>query len=76
MLYSDIALRAEVFEVGDNGVTVTAAALDDLIRMKEAADRFKDHLALPELRRLRGDAHPDRATQPDPFHFDIEYGAD
>jgi hypothetical protein len=62
-------------EIGESGVTVTAAALDDIILMKEAADRFKDHLALPELRRLRGDVHPDRATE-DPFEFDLEDGAD
>ena len=35
--------------------------------MKEAADRIKDHLALPELRRLRGDAHPERSRDIDPF---------
>jgi hypothetical protein len=62
-------------EIGESGVTVTAAALDDIILMKEAADRSKDHLALPELRRLRGDVHPDRATE-DPFEFDLEDGAD
>lgn len=75
-IYADFAARAEVFEVGAGSVTVTAASLDDIIRMKEAADRWKDHLALPELRRLRGDAHPDRAQVADPFEFDIEDGAD
>ena len=75
-IYADFAARAEVFEVGAGSVTVTAASLDDIIRMKEAADRWKDHLALPELRRLRGDAHPDRAAVTDPFEFDIEDGAD
>ncbi len=74
--YSDIRRGSELFDAGD-GVTVRAASLDDLIRMKEAADRHKDHLALPELRRLRGDAHPDQPTGYDPFgEFDIEDGVD
>jgi hypothetical protein len=30
-------------------------SLDDLIASKEAADRDKDHEALPELRELRDD---------------------
>ena len=48
-----------------------------MIRMKEAADRYKDQLALPELRRIRGDRYPDLATGEDPFgDFDIENGAD
>ena len=74
-VYTDIIARAEIFEIGDSGVTVATAALDDIIRMKEAADRFKDHLALPELRRLQGDCHPNRPA-PDPFEFDIEDGVD
>jgi hypothetical protein len=76
LIYADVAARAEVFEVGAGSVTVTAASLDDIIRLKEAADRWKDHLALPELRRLRGDDHPDLAAVTDPFEFDIEDGAD
>ena len=44
-----------------------AASLDDIIRMKEAADRVKDHRALPELRRIPGDRHPDRSVDEDPF---------
>jgi hypothetical protein len=45
--------------------------------MKEAADRFKDQQALPELRRLRGDQHPDQPRDHDPFaDFDIEYGSE
>lgn len=75
-IYSDIAARSEIFEVGDGGTTVSAASLDDLIRMKEAADRFKDHRALPELRRLRGDSHPERSQIDDPFGFDIENEVD
>jgi hypothetical protein len=45
--------------------------------MKEAADRHKDHVALPELRRLRGDRYPELNTDQDPFgDFDIEAGTD
>ena len=54
-----------------------AASLDDVIRMKEAADRNKDHLALPELRRLRGDRYPNENSDYDPFgEFNIEVGTD
>lgn len=75
-MYADVQPRSIVFTLG-GGQTITAASLDDVIRMKEATDRFKDHQALPELRRLRGDQHPDRPNRPDPFaDFDIEYGAD
>ena len=71
-VYADIVRSAEYFEL-EGGSRVLAASLDDLIRMKEAADRHKDHQALPELRRLRGDAHPERPTGYDPFgDFDIE----
>jgi hypothetical protein len=44
--------------------------------MKEAADRRKDHLALPELRRLRRDRYPELGARDDPFEFNIEDGAD
>lgn len=75
VIYADIHRRAELFDAG--GVTVPAASLDDVIRMKEAADRYKDHLALPELRRLRGDRYPELRTDQDPFgDFDIEDGAE
>jgi len=50
--YDDIARNAELVEAGD-GVLVPVATLDDLIMMKEAADRPKDHEALPQLRGLR-----------------------
>jgi hypothetical protein len=73
---ADIRSGSELFDAG-GGVTVRAASLDDIIRMKGAADRYKDQLALPELRRLRGDPHPEQATESDPFGaFDIEDGAD
>jgi hypothetical protein len=75
VLYADIRRNAGLIEVGR--FVVPAASLDDLIMMKEAADRHKDHLALPELRRLRGDRYPSESTGYDPFgEFDIEVGAD
>lgn len=76
VVYSGIERGSVVFDAG-RGITMPAASLDDVIRMKEAADRHKDHLALPELRRLRGDRYPQLATNDDPFgDFDIEDGAD
>ena len=51
-MYADVQPRSIVFTLG-GGQTITVASLDDVIRMKEATDRFKDHQALPELRRLR-----------------------
>ena len=76
VMYADVQPRSIVFTLG-GGQTITAASLDDVIRMKEATDRFKDHQVLPELRRLRGDQRPDRPSVPDPFaDFDIEYGTD
>jgi hypothetical protein len=41
-------------EIGES--TVLVAALQDIVRSKEIADRPPDHEALPELRRLRDDA--------------------
>lgn len=59
------------------GRQISAASLDDIIRMKEAADRVKDQEALPELRRLRGDSHPERPRDVDPFaDFDNDEGTD
>ena len=76
VVYADIERAEEYIELVD-GQRVPVASLADLIRMKEAADRHKDHLALPELRRLRGDADPRQSTGYDPFGtFDIEDGAD
>lgn len=74
-VYADIERGSGLVDIGD-GRIVRAASLDDLIRMKEAADRHKDHLALPELRRLRGDRYPEHGRAEDPFAFDIEDGAD
>jgi hypothetical protein len=64
--FRELDLSSQLFEVA-KGLLVPAASLDDVIRMKEAADRVKDHLALSELRRLRGDAHPERSRDVDPF---------
>ncbi len=69
--FRELDKSSVLFEVA-RGVLVPAASLDDVIRMKEAADRVKDHFALPELRRLRGDLHPGRARDTDPFEeFDV-----
>lgn len=67
--FQELDRSSQLFEVA-RGVLVPSASLDDVIRMKEAADRVKDHLALPELRRLRNDAHPDRPRDADPFEHD------
>jgi hypothetical protein len=64
--FSELDRFSEVIEI-ENGLLVPTASLDDVIRMKEAADRVKDHQALPELRRLRGDPNPERPRDFDPF---------
>ena len=48
--FSDLAQRAEPIDIG--GVTVRVAALEDIVRSKEAAGREKDRVVLPALRRL------------------------
>ena len=48
--YDDLAARAVTYDLG--GVAVPTAALEDVIRSKEAANRPKDHLTLPILRAL------------------------
>ena len=74
--FTDLTPGTQLFEI-TQGLLVRAASLNDVIRMKEAADRLKDHLALPELRRLRGDAHPERQRDEDLFaEFNIEEGLD
>ena len=45
--YEDLAVRAEAFDI--DGVPVRVAALRDIIRSKEAANRLKDQAALPHL---------------------------
>src|SRR5690606_8653166 len=49
--YDDLASRAIHIELRD-GVSAQIAALEDIIRSKEAADREKDRRALPTLRLL------------------------
>jgi hypothetical protein len=59
--YEDLAPRAVRYDLGD-GLVVPVAALEDIIRSKEAANREKDRQALPTLRLLlrksRGDEPP------------------
>lgn len=45
-------LRANAVELTVQGIRVLVAALDDVIRSKEAANRDKDRIALPALRKL------------------------
>lgn len=49
--YTDLVDHAESFDVG--GFVVQVASLDDVIRSKEAANRDKDRVALPQLYALR-----------------------
>ena len=49
--YDDLSASATPYDIG--GVTVDVVALDDLIRMKRAAGRTKDRLAVEELIALR-----------------------
>lgn len=48
--FSELAPRAVALEI--RGLRVPVAALEDVIRSKEAADRPKDHRTLPVLRQL------------------------
>jgi len=49
--YTDLVANAVGIDIG--GFVIKIAALDDVIRSKEAADREKDRLALPQLYALR-----------------------
>ena len=49
--YQDLVARAVDFDI--DGVTVRVAALSDIIRSKEAANRPKDHATLPILYALQ-----------------------
>ena len=48
--YTDFAKRATPVDVG--GVTVSVAALEDIVRSKQAAGREKDKVVLPALLRI------------------------
>jgi hypothetical protein len=60
--YEQLRENAILLEIGEH--TVLVAALKDIIRSKEIADRPPDREALPELRRLRDDAVDSDAEQP------------
>lgn len=49
--YASLAGAAIEFDI--DGFTILVAALDDIIRSKEAADRAEDHATLPLLHALR-----------------------
>jgi len=49
--YADLSARSVEYDLGE-GLVVPVAALEDIIRSKEAADREKDRQALPTLRLL------------------------
>jgi len=49
--YAGVRDNSIVFEI--SGCTVQVAALDDIIRSKESANRAKDHATLPILRALK-----------------------
>lgn len=49
--YEDLSRRSVRIELQD-GISTNIAALEDIIRSKEAANRDKDRLALPTLRLL------------------------
>jgi hypothetical protein len=59
--YEELVVRSTLLH-GD-GFTIRAAALEDIIRAKERANRAKDREALPELRALR-DASAGEDTPP------------
>ena len=50
--YADLKREAVDLEL-EAGVRILVASLADVIRSKEAANREKDRMALPRLRRLR-----------------------
>lgn len=61
--YEQLRENAILIEVGEH--TVLVAALQDIIRSKEIADRPPDREALPELRRLRKEIADDRTPRED-----------
>lgn len=61
--YADLARHAQEIDIG--GVIVRVAALEDIIRSKEAANREKDLVVLPALRRLLERSIAKRPKTPD-----------
>jgi hypothetical protein len=61
--FADLASNAETVDF--DGIPVLVAALDDVIRSKEAAGRAKDIATLPYLRRLRATILQARQTAGD-----------
>jgi hypothetical protein len=57
--FRDLAQRAE--EMSIQGVSVSVAALEDVIRSKQAANRAKDQRSLPVLRQLLEEIRKRRA---------------
>jgi hypothetical protein len=53
--FDDLARHAIPMHI--RGATIAVAALEDIIRSKEAANRPKDHRALPLLRQLLEELH-------------------
>ena len=60
--YEDLAREAIRLEI--MGTQVHVAALADIVRSKEAADRKKDRLVLPVLRRLLGALEEEGSKDP------------
>jgi hypothetical protein len=58
--YEELRERGTVIAIGELAIPI--AALDDIIRSKEIADRPADREALPELRRLRDALEHDRGS--------------
>lgn len=74
--YDDLRRAVVSYDLGE-GLVVPVAALQDIIRSKEAADREKDRLALPTLRLLLDRARsvgqePTRESPRDPPDPDRE----
>ena len=59
--YEELRGRGAVITIGE--LEIPVAALEDIIRSKEIADRPVDREALPELRRLRDELEEERGTQ-------------
>lgn len=62
--YVDVAEKAETIDIGQ--LEVRVAALEDIVRSKAAADREKDRVVLPTLRRLMELQVEERRHRPSP----------